>query len=171
VGWEADILRAKTVLEQRGSPQILGVKLKVEVDEYYPFEDEFGSFGNAPKSKFAVNHRRREGRPGEFEWFNPAWAESRADAERAYLGIMPFVRGRKWMMHASASAEVVIPCGKGSVTATVGPFWSDSFDNEDGLGEKEALAQVKEELASELRKLGFAQKHIASAMDEAEVED
>jgi hypothetical protein len=171
VDWEAIILRTETVLEQRGSPQIVVVKLKVEVDPDYPFEEMLGSFSREPKSKFAVNHQRRQGRRDECEWFNPAWAESRADAERAYWEILPFLRDRKWMMHVCASAEVVVPCGTGSVTAKVGPCWADGFDNDDKLGEEEALAQVKEELASELRKLGFAQKRITWAMDEAEVED
>jgi len=67
VGWKAVILKTETVLKQRGSPQILGVKPKVEVDSEYPFADMLGSFSREPKSKFAVNHRRRQGRRDEFE--------------------------------------------------------------------------------------------------------
>lgn len=164
-------MSTEAVLEQQQTPQIVGVKLKVEADPDYPFEDMVGSFDREPKSKYAVNHRRRQGRRDEFDWFNPAWAKSRADAERAYWEIIPFLRDQRWMMRACASAEVVVPCGNGSVTATLGPYWGDGFDNEDKLGKEEALAQVKEELASELRKLGFTEQRIASAMDEVEVED
>lgn len=167
------LLRSQTILQQEETraPRIINVKLKVEADYDYPFEDMIGSFSNEPKSKFAVNHHRRQGHRDEFEWFNSAWAENRADAERAYLEMMPFVRDRKWMMRVCASAEVAVPCGNDSVTAKVGPCWADGFDDEDSAGRGEALTQVKEELAGELRQLGFTDGAIASAIDGAETED
>lgn len=151
------------------SAQILTVKLKVEVDETYPYGDFIGSFDRNPTAKLAINHRRRQGSSDELEWFNPACADSRADAERAYLEIMPFVRSEKNMMQIIGSANVEVPCGGGSVIGEVGPFREEGFDSDDHEGRQDAELAVKESLADELRTLGFAKKEIDKALSNAEV--
>lgn len=152
-------------------PRIVTVKIKVEVDYDYPFDDFVGSFGREPKSKFAINHRRRQGHHDEFEWFNPACAEDRADAERAYLEIMPYMRDQKWMMLITGSGKVEVPCGGGLVLGEVGPFSGEGFDSDDHEGRKDAEHTVREELADELRTLGFSDDEIDKALSNAEVED
>lgn len=156
---------------EKNVPAILGVVLKIESDPDYPFSDMFGSFSNQPESDFAINHRRRQGSSDEFEWFNPAWAENMADAERAYLEIIPFIRGQKWMMRVVCTARVEVPCGNGAVTGDVGPYYVDGFDDEDSAGREEAEKEVKEELIDELRNLGFTDEQIATAMDEVKMEE
>jgi hypothetical protein len=153
------------------APRILSVEIKIEPDPDYPLSEMLGQFSNQSESKFAINHRRRQGNHDEFEWFNPACAENMADAERAYLEIMPFVRDRKWMMRIRASARVEAPCGNGAVVGEVGPCYADGFNDEDGTGREEAEKQVKEELAGELRTLGFTKKEVVTAIDKTKTEE
>jgi hypothetical protein len=157
--------------KRENTSRILSVKIKIEPDPDYPLSEMIGQFSNQPELKFAINHRRRQGNHDEFEWFNPACAENMADAERAYLEIMPFVRDRKWMMRIRASARVEAPCGNGAVVGEVGPCYADGFDDEDCTGREEAEKQVKEELTNELRTLGFTGKEIVAAIDEAKIEE
>ena len=153
------------------TPRIVSVKLQVETDPDYPLEDFLGSFSAQPKSKVSVNHRRRQGSSRELEWFNPAAADNRADAERDYLEMIEFIRDRKWMMRVVASAKVSVPCGSASIEGQAGPCYADGFDSDDDEGCKEAKKQVREELTEELQKLGFANREIADAMDHADIEE
>ena len=165
-------MMAKTLMmTETRTPQIISVKLQVETDQDYPLEDLLGSFSAEPKSKVSVNHRRRQGNSRELEWFNPACAENRADAERDYLEMMEFIRDRKWMMRVVASATVRIPCGSASVEAKVGPCYADDFDSDNDDGREEAKRQVCEELTEELQKLGFSNQKITDAMDHADIEE
>jgi hypothetical protein len=152
-------------------PKIVSVRFKLETDQYYPFEDMIGGFSNKAESEFAVNHRRRQGQRGDLEWFNPACVDNRADAERAYFEMMPFVHEQKWMMRITALAKVDVPCGTGEVTGTVGPFGYDGFDNEDQYGRLEAEKEVKRELTEKLLTLGFKNQEISAALENAETED
>jgi len=162
-------LMAETLMTHM--PRIVSVKLQVETDPDYPLEDVLGSFSAQPKSKVSVNHRHRQGNSRELEWFNPASADNRADAERDYLEMMEFIRDRKWMMRVVASAKVRVPCGSASVEAKVGPCYADGFDSDNDDGREEAKRQVREELTGELQKLGFSNQEIAEAMDHADNEE
>ena len=159
------------ILMMTHMPQIVSVKLQVETDPDYPLEDFLGSFSAQPKSKVSVNHRRRQGNSRELEWFNPATADNRADAERDYLEMMEFIHDRKCMMRVVASAKVSVPCGSASIEGQVGPCYADGFGSDDDEGCKEAKSEVREELAEELRKLGFSNREIADAMDHADIEE
>jgi hypothetical protein len=159
------------ILTTTHMPRILSVKLQIETDPDHPLEDFLGSFSAQPKSKVSVNHRRRQGTSRELEWFNPATADNRADAERDYLEMMEFVHDRKWMMRVVGSAKVSVPCGSAMVEAKVGPCYADGLDSDDDEGCKEAKNQVREELTEELQKLGFTNQEIAEAMDHAEIEE
>jgi len=152
-------------------PRIVSVKLRVETDPDYPLDAFLGSFSDQSKSKISVNHRRRQGSSRELEWFNPATADNRADAERDYLEMMEFIRDRKWMMRVVASAKVSVPCGSAAIDGQAGPCYADGFDSDDDEGCKEAKKQVREELTEELQKLGFANREIADAMDHADIEE
>lgn len=161
----------KTLMIETHMPQIISVKLQVETDLDYPLEDSLGSFSAEPKSKVSVNHRRRQGNSRELEWFNPAGADNRADAERDYLEMMKFAHDHKWMMRVVASATVSVPCGSASVEAKVGPCYADGFDSDDNEGREEAKRQVREELTEELQKLGFSSQEITDAMDHEDIEE
>ena len=152
-------------------PRIVSVKLRVETDPDYPLDAFLGSFSDQSKSKISVNHRRRQGSSRELEWFNPATADNRADAERDYLEMMEFIRDRKWMMRVVASAKVSVPCGSAAIDGQAGPCYADGFDSDDDEGCKEAKSDVREELAEELRKLGFSNRQIADAMDHADIKE
>jgi hypothetical protein len=152
-------------------PQITGVKLRVEADPDYPLTETLGDFSNHAKSDISINHRRRLGTSHEYEWFNPAAADNRADAERDYLEMMEFMRDRKWMMRVVGSAEVIVPCGRSSVQARIGPYCVDGFDSDDDEGREQAKRQVCADLTDELRKLGFSKQEIADAMNHIDIEE
>jgi hypothetical protein len=155
----------------RNKPQILTVKLKIKSDPDYPLREILGSFDAKPLSKVAINHRRRQGTSREHEWFNPAAADTRADAERDYLEMMEFAHERKWMMQIVGFATVDIPCGITSVTAKVGPYHADGFDNDDENGCKNAQTEIREEISDELTKMGFSIREITHAMNHIEIEE
>lgn len=155
----------------KNKPQILTVKLKIEGDPDYPLRETLGSFDAKPLSKVAINHHRRQGTSREYEWFNPAAADTHANAERDYLEMMEFAHDRKWMMRVVGSATVDVPCGSTSVTARAGPYHADGFDSNDEDGCKNAQNEIREEISDELVKMGFSRREITHAMNHIEIEE
>jgi hypothetical protein len=153
-----------------GEQKIVGVTIKIANDDDQLLYDEIGCFNRDSTSKFAVNHWRRGGDVRrELEWFNPAGAGSRADAERDYLLIMDMYRNDRSFISIRAVARISENPGDAETdeidTGSIGGVLDD---------DKASISQVKRSVLSELEELlkkeGFSAKEITEAIKNVEDE-